>query len=90
MEEKYDAAILRRAKKMDDDGATTLREQLKIVRRQQKHCIGRFLRRTTASLSWEGNVLLPLPEPREIIGLIQLTEREEAIIAERAKAAKDA
>lgn len=90
MEEKDDATVLRRVKKIDDNGANTLREQVKIVRRLQKHCIGHFLRRTTSSLNWEGNVLLRLPEPREIIGLIQLTEREEEIIAERAKAAKDA
>jgi TATA-binding protein-associated factor len=51
--------------------------------------VGHFLRRTTTSVNWEGKVLLPLPEAKEIIGLVELTEREAAIIAERAKAAKD-
>lgn len=81
--------MARKAKKVDDDGATLLREQLKVVRRLQGHCVGHFLRRTTTSVNWEGKVLLPLPEAKEIIGLVELTEREAAIIAERAKAAKD-
>ncbi|KAF7771865.1 hypothetical protein Agabi119p4_6176 [Agaricus bisporus var. burnettii] len=74
-EEKDDGSTVRRAKKFDDEGATLLRH---------------FLRRTVASTNWEGKVLLPLPEPKEIIGLLQLSDREAAIIAERAKAAKDA
>ncbi|KAF9442094.1 P-loop containing nucleoside triphosphate hydrolase protein [Macrolepiota fuliginosa MF-IS2] len=88
IEEKADASALRKAKKLDDDGETALQTQLGIIRRLRGYCIGHFLRRTTASLNWEGKELLSLPPYEEIIGLINLTERETAIMAERAEAAK--
>lgn len=88
IEEKADTSRLRKAKKLDDDGEASLAEQVAIVRRLQGHCIGHFLRRTTESVDWEGRVLLQLPDYKEIVGLVTLTERETAIIAERAEAAK--
>lgn len=90
IEEKGDAARLRKAKKLDDDGETVLVEQLQVVRRLQGHCKGHFLRRTTKSVDDRGVVLLPLPPYEEIIGVINLTQRETAIMHERSEAAKAA
>jgi hypothetical protein len=90
IEEKTDASKLRRAKKLDDDGEAVLAEQLQVVRRLQSHCRGHFLRRTAASRDWEGRDLLPLPPYIEIIGILNLTEREMTIIQERSEAAKAA
>ncbi|KAF9444080.1 hypothetical protein P691DRAFT_678274 [Macrolepiota fuliginosa MF-IS2] len=88
IEEKADAGALRKAKKLDDNKATLLAEELRIVRRHQAHCIGHFLRRTTKSRDWEGEVLLPLPPYTEIPGILALTERENGIMQKRAEAAK--
>lgn len=90
IEEKSDASNLRKAKKLDDDGEAVLAEQLQIVRRLQGHCRGHFLRRTTASRDWQGKELLNLPPYKEIIGIVNLTEREMTIIQDRAEAAKAA
>lgn len=90
IEEKSDVAKFRRAKKLDDDGETLLTEQLQVVRRLQGYCQGNFLRRTATSRDWEGKVLLPLPPYIEIIGVLNLTERERTIIEERSEAAKAA
>jgi len=87
-EEKNDAAALRRAKKLDDDGEALLAEQLQAVKRLQSHLTGHFLRRTPESLDYKGGVLLPLPPYQEILGVLTLTERETAIIQRRAEAAK--
>lgn len=88
VEEKTDAASIRRAKKFDDDGETVLSEQLKAVKRLQTQLAGHFLRRNTDSLDWEGKPLLELPPCAEITGILTLTERETKIIQARAEAAK--
>lgn len=89
-QEKDDAASVRRAKKLDDDGETLLSEQVQAVRRLQTHLKGNFLRRTTDSRDNKGQRLLPLPPYKEILGIISLTEREMSIIQKRAEAAKAA
>ncbi|KAF5370979.1 hypothetical protein D9615_010044 [Tricholomella constricta] len=59
IEEKADAAAVRKAKKLDDDGEALLVEQLQSVKRLQAHLVGHFLRRTTASLDFIRKPLLP-------------------------------
>jgi TATA-binding protein-associated factor len=87
-EEKDDETAIRKAKKLDDDGETALAEQLAAVKRRQTQMEGRFLRRSTDSLDYNGSVLVPLPPYKEILGVVKLTERETDIIQERAAAAK--
>lgn len=90
IEEKDDAAALRRAKKLDDDGEAQLATQLQSIRRLQRYLVGYFLRRTPTSLDYRGQVLLPLPPYVEILGVLNLTARESQIIEDRAEAAKAA
>lgn len=90
LEEKNDAARLRRAKKLDDDGDTVRAEQVQIVKRLQEHCQGHFLRRTTQSRDAGGQVLLDLPPYEDILGVLTLTKRETTIIQERSESAKAA
>lgn len=90
LEEKNDAATIRRLKKLDDDGEALLAEQLKAVKRLQSHLVGHFLRRTTESRNWKQEVLLPLPPYIEILGVLTLTERETTIVQSCAEAAKAA
>ncbi|KAF9447919.1 hypothetical protein P691DRAFT_670489 [Macrolepiota fuliginosa MF-IS2] len=90
IEEKDDMASLRRAKKFDDDGEASLSIQQKIAKRLQVHCKGHFLRRTPQSRDCNGRALVPLPPYRTILGALNLTERETAIIRGRAEAAKAA
>ncbi|KAF8054476.1 P-loop containing nucleoside triphosphate hydrolase protein [Lyophyllum atratum] len=87
-EEKDDAAAVRRAKTLDDDGLTLHGEQLSAVKRLQDHLGKHFLRRTTDSKDSEGNPLLTLPPFKEIIGVLELTQREADIIQRRAESAK--
>ncbi|KAF5347355.1 hypothetical protein D9756_010004 [Leucocoprinus leucothites] len=89
-DDKEDAARLRKAKKLDDDGAALNAERLHTVCRLQDHIRGHLLRRTTASVDCTGKPLLDLPPYQEIIGLLKLTERETDIMADRAEAAKAA
>lgn len=89
IEGKEDAAKLRKAKAREDVDYV-LAEQLQIVRRLQGYCTGHFLRRTTASRDWMGRELITLPPYEEIIGVVNLTAREVAIIEERSEAAKAA
>ncbi|KAJ3564157.1 hypothetical protein NP233_g8477 [Leucocoprinus birnbaumii] len=89
-EEREDNAMLRRAKKLNDDGESLRAARVHITRRLHDLCKGHFLRRTTASLDWAGRTLLPLPPYIEIIGLLQLSEREMLILHERQEAAKAA
>ena len=89
-QEKDDAASVRRAKKLDDDGETLLAEQVQAVKRLQGHLTGHLIRRTTESLDYEGKPLLPLPPYQEILGIVTLTARETDIIQNRAAAAKAA
>ncbi|KAF5343888.1 hypothetical protein D9756_011620 [Leucocoprinus leucothites] len=88
VEEKADASAIRKAKKLDDDNAAVFAENLQIVKRLQGYCTGHLLRRTTASCDSEGKTLIPLPPYKEIFGVLNLTERENQIIEERAEAAK--
>ncbi|KXN84276.1 SWI/SNF-like matrix-associated actin-dependent regulator [Leucoagaricus sp. SymC.cos] len=87
-EEKADIASLRRLKKLDDDGAAVRAEKVVIVRRLQKHIIHNFLHRTSKSVNYLGDNLLPLPPCMDIIGLLTLTEREMEIMKDRAESAK--
>jgi hypothetical protein len=88
-EEKDDAAAIRRAKTMEDDGQSLRVAQIEAVRRMQKQFKRSVLRRTTDSRNWEGQTLLDLHPHQDIIGVLELTKREKDIIAERAEAAKE-
>ncbi|KAG6871948.1 hypothetical protein C0995_014639 [Termitomyces sp. Mi166 len=91
-EEKEDAAALRRAKKMDDDGVSANEEQIRAVKRLQAQSRGRFLRRTTESLDCQGKPLVPLPPLVEVSGILKITPEEKAIMDkcnEQAKAMID-
>ncbi|KAF5362324.1 hypothetical protein D9756_002852 [Leucocoprinus leucothites] len=88
-DERATDAVIRRAKKLDDP-ALLQAEQLKAVKRLQKHLFGHFLRRTSDSVDWKNRTLLPLPPYHEIKGVLDLTDRELAIIDERAEDAKAA
>ncbi|KAJ3564613.1 hypothetical protein NP233_g8186 [Leucocoprinus birnbaumii] len=90
LEEKEDAKVMRKLKKLDDSGEALSRERLKIVTRHQNHCRGHLLRRSATSTNNDKAPLLDLPPYREIIGLVELTEREKVIIEERSEAAKAA
>ncbi|KAG6876903.1 hypothetical protein C0993_012196 [Termitomyces sp. T159_Od127] len=92
VEEKEDAAALRRAKKMDDDGLAAHEEQVRAVKRLQTQARGHFLRRTTDSVNFEGKPLVPLPPLVEISGVLKITSQEKAIMDrcnEQAKAMID-
>jgi hypothetical protein len=88
VEEKEDAAALRKAKKRDDDGISEKIAKIETVRRMQSQFVGHILRRTPASLDWQGNPLLTLPPHKDVIGILDLTQREIDIINERAEIAK--
>lgn len=87
-DEKDDAAAVRKAKALDDDGQSLLVVQLLAVKRLQARLGDHFLRRTTSSLDSQGNPLLPLPPYDEILGVLELTQREREVIQARAEAAK--
>lgn len=89
-QEKEDTAAFRKARSLDDDGESLLAEQVQAVKRLQGHLKGNLLRRTTDSLDYNNNPLLPLPPYKEILGVVTLTERETGIIQDRAAAAKAA
>jgi TATA-binding protein-associated factor len=89
MEERDDGTAMRRAKKMDDDGHSLKVTQVEAVRRMHMHFAGFLLRRTTDSLNWKGLTLLDLPRHEDIVGVLELTQRERDIIDQRAQAAKE-
>ncbi|KAJ3563513.1 hypothetical protein NP233_g8897 [Leucocoprinus birnbaumii] len=89
-EEKDDNALIRKAKKLDDDGEALRAVRVQITRRLHDRCKGHFLRRTTGSRDWVGRTLLPLPPYLEIIGLLRLSDREVLILQDRQEAAKAA
>ncbi|GLB36948.1 putative aortic smooth muscle cell differentiation [Lyophyllum shimeji] len=89
-EEREDASAVRRAKKLDDDGEAVQFEQTQAVKRLQGHLTGHFLRRTTESEDFQGNILIPLPPYKEIMGILNLTERERKIITDRTETVKAA
>lgn len=87
-ETRQDNSDLRKAKKMDDNGLSAHRVQIKAVRRIQQQFQGHVLRRTTNSRNWQGNPLLNIPPHKDIIGILTLTDRETEILAQRAEDAK--
>ncbi|KXN82140.1 SWI/SNF-related matrix-associated actin-dependent regulator [Leucoagaricus sp. SymC.cos] len=91
-QEKANNATMRRAKsKKDSSGETTEKaEELQIVRNLQPHLNGHFLKRSTKSLDINKKALVSLPDYRVVLGVLALSEREKAVMAERAKAAKEA
>jgi TATA-binding protein-associated factor len=97
-EEKNDAANLRRAKKElsddydpinDDDDDPIKLCQVSIAQRMQAQFQGRIIRRTIDSKDWEGRLLLNLPPYKAIHVILNLTEREMAVISAKAEAVKD-
>jgi TATA-binding protein-associated factor len=87
-EEKEDSSSIARAKKNDDDGLSLRVTQIAAVKRMQSQFHGHILRRTSNSMDWKGDPLIQLPPYKEIIGLLDLTERETNIIQERAELAR--
>jgi TATA-binding protein-associated factor len=88
VEEREDASTLRKAKSMDDDGISKKIANIETVRQMKTQFSGHIIRRTPASLDWQGNPLLTLPPHKDVIGILTLTQREIDIINERAKIAK--
>ena len=88
-EQKEDMATFRKAKKLDDDGESLKAAEVAAVRRMQKQFSGHILRRTTDSVDWRGENLLQLPPHKEIVGVLELTERETEIIQKRAEDARN-
>ncbi|KAH0583325.1 hypothetical protein H2248_011193 [Termitomyces sp. 'cryptogamus'] len=82
-QEKEDIAAFRRAKKLDDDGEAALAESLAAVKRLQGYGANYFIRRTSRSLDWQGQVLINLPKYVEIVGILKLTEREREALHNR-------
>lgn len=101
IEEKSDAADIRRAKKdlpeeidLEDDEDETQENPLKlcqiqISRRHQENFQGLVIRRTPSSIDWEGKVLIDLPDYKTVLGLVELTEREVTIISDIMTSIKD-
>ena len=95
-EEKNDVANLRRARreKADDDDEDDEDDPVKlcqysIAQRMQAQFEGRVIRRTIDSKDWQGRVLLNLPPYKAIHAILDLTERETALIAKKAEEVKD-
>jgi hypothetical protein len=97
-EEKNDISNLRKAKKEqpeddydkeaeDDDPIKSC--QNSIAQRMQARFEGRVIRRTIDSKDWKGNSLLNLPPYKAIHAILNLTERETAVIAKKAEEVKD-
>lgn len=101
-EEKNDSTNLRRARKEqiqddfddsdrdDDDSDNAIKLcQSSIAQRMQTQFQGRVIRRTIDSKDWQGNSLLNLPPYKSIHAILDLTERESALIAAKAEEVKD-
>jgi hypothetical protein len=101
-EEKLDITNLRRARKEqaeeyegdsegddDDNGNPVKLCQNRIAQRMQKQFSGRVIRRTIDSKDWNGEQLLKLPPYRAIHAILDLTERETAVIAAKADEVMD-
>ncbi|KAF5366181.1 hypothetical protein D9758_005658 [Tetrapyrgos nigripes] len=87
-EMKTDASDVRKAKKFDDDGAILHRVLVKAVRQIQRDYGKCLLRRTTDSKNHLGQTLLDLPPHKDIMGNVELTDREKKIINRLAEEAK--
>lgn len=90
VEERADAAELRRAKKempvdqdadIPDDDNLVKRCQVEISLRHHAQFQGRVIRRTGASKRWDGSVLIQIPPYRSILAFLELTQREMDIIS---------
>ncbi|KXN82358.1 hypothetical protein AN958_02655, partial [Leucoagaricus sp. SymC.cos] len=88
-QEKSDTSKLRKARKKDDEGEICATWSQSVLRLQGQ-CGGHFLRRELTSVNPEGKLLLALPDYREIIGLLTLTERETEIMKKHEEAVKAA
>lgn len=94
-EEKEDIRVVRRARREMQDTADAeddneqedlvKQSQLQIALRMQRQSKGHILRRTTASKSYRGGELVPLPPCTSIYAYLELTPRELAIIASNAQ-----
>ena len=102
-EEKGDAMNLRKARKeqvvdddsdnengneRDDDDPMKLC-QYSIAQRMQGQFQGRVIRRTVESKDWQGQSLLKIPPYKSVHAILDLTERETALIAAKAEEVKD-
>jgi hypothetical protein len=96
-EEKNDASNVRKAKKdqqLDDYDNESEDDPIKscqnsIAQRMQAQFKGRVIRRTIDSKDWEGRLLLSIPPYRAILAVLNLTDRETAVIAKKAEEVKD-
>jgi hypothetical protein len=88
VQETNDRLDIARAKKLDDDGRSVRMIQIAAVRRMQTYFFGSILRRTTDSLDWEGKVLINIPPYVDVIGVLDLTQRETDILHQRQEAVK--
>ncbi|THU90177.1 hypothetical protein K435DRAFT_864524 [Dendrothele bispora CBS 962.96] len=86
---KDDAALLRQAKKKDDDGHEIRCVQIESVQNLQTHFSSHILRRTIDSRNWRGKSLLDLPPHKEIITVVDLTDRERCILDKQAEIVKE-
>jgi len=99
-EEKNDTNNLRRARKelaqedydendidMDDDPVKLC--QYSIGQRMQAQFEGRVIRRTINSKDFQGRFLLNIPPYKSIHAILDLTERETALIEAKAEEIKD-
>lgn len=73
----------------DNDRAIKLC-QSSIAQRMQSQFQGRVIRRTIDSKDWQGRLLLNLPPYKSIHAILDLTERETALISAKAEEVKDA
>ena len=76
-------------KGLDNDNLVKSCQQL-IAQRMQAQFEGRVIRRTIDSKDWQGRQLLSLPPYRAIHAILDLTERETAVISAKAEEVKDA
>lgn len=97
-EEKEDIRTLRRARKemqdeayMSDDNEEDLVKfhQIEIAQRMQRQSQGHTLRRTTASLNFNGEELVALPPCETTYAYLNLTERELQIITANGEALEE-
>lgn len=95
-EEKADTAEIRREKGGATDDIFDLEEdesamecQIAIAQRMQHQFEGRILRRTTESVNWRGEKLIPLPPFKEIMIVVKPTQRESEIMQELADRVKE-
>lgn len=100
-EEKNDVITLRKARREqmqddyddndnenDDDGPIKLCQH-SIAQRMQGQFQGRFIRRTIDSKDRHGDSLLKIPPYKSIHAILDLTERETALIEAKAEKIKD-